>query len=248
MNNIILLIFTLLSFYSIGQSSSQIEVPHIGRKDSIIQHFAYSVSYNHHFRQANWVAYQLTKSELIKVIDRNNNFTTDPLISETDNLLDYKKSGYDRGHLAPAADMVFSETSMKESFYFSNISPQNPSFNRGIWNKLEEKTREWTQKYDSIFIVVGPVLTDSLKTIGVHKIAVPKYYFKVLLDKHINHEKAIAFLIPNEASDLPIEYFSISVNDLEKKLGFDFFPLLNDELENKIESIKCYECWEHKNH
>ena len=207
--------FFLIVNFVIGQSNVKLEIPLIGKKDTIVEHIAYSVSYNHLFRQANWGAYQLTKMETIKVIDRSDKFKPDPLIKGTDNAIDYKGSGYDRGHLAPSADMTFSKSTMEESFYFSNMSPQNPSFNRGIWNNLEEQVRVWAKEYDSLYIVVGPILNDSLPKIGVHKVAIPKYYFKVILDNRKGHQKAIGFIMENKNSTLPIQHFAVSIYNVE---------------------------------
>lgn len=243
MSRIVLYIFVIVCSNLLGQNNKNIEIPVSNKKDTIINHFAYSVSYNHKFRQANWVAYQLTKTELVKIVDRADKFIPDPLIKGTDNAIDYKGSGFDRGHLAPAADMRFCETAMKESFYFSNMTPQNPSFNRGIWNNLEEQTRIWTEKYDSLYIVVGPILTDSLIKIGIHQIAVPKYFFKVILDNRNQHPKAIAFLIQNEGSKEDLQKFVLSVDELEIISGFDFFSQLPNELENQIEKKSYFECW-----
>ncbi len=244
MNRILLYILIIISTNLVGQISKNIEIPISNKKDTITNHFAYSVSYNHKFRQANWVAYQLTKMELIKIVDRSDKFIPDPSIKGTDNAIDYKGSGFDRGHLAPAADMRFSETAMKESFYFSNMTPQNPSFNRGIWNSLEEKTRKWTEKYDSLYIVAGPILSDSLSKIGIHQIAIPKYFFKVILDNRNLHPKAIAFLILNEGSKEDLQKFVISIDELERISGYNFFSQLPDDIENQIEKKSCYECWE----
>lgn len=245
--------FVLLFFFhgyflvGFGQTNSKLEIPKFGKKDSIVEHLGYSVSYNSIYRQANWVAYQLTAIETIKVVDRNDKFKADPEILKTDNAKDYLKSGYDRGHLAPSADMTFSEITMLESFYFCNISPQTPSFNRGIWSELEDQTRSWAKLYDSIYIVVGPILKDSLPTIGIHKIPVPNQYFKVILDNHKNHEKMIAFIMDNKDSKLTLQKFVVTVDSVEKITGIDFFPLLIDTLETKLESTVFTEHWKWDN-
>ena len=243
------LLFFFLEYFLIGfgQTNSKLEIPQFGKKDTIVVHTGYSVSYNSIFRQANWVAYQLTAFETIKVVDRKDKFKADPKILKTDNAKDYLKSGYDRGHLAPSADMTFSEITMLESFYFSNISPQNPSFNRGIWNKLEDQTRSWAKLYDSIYIVVGPILEDSLSTIGIHQIPVPKRYYKVILDNHKNREKMIAFIIENKESKLTLQKFVVTVDSVETITGIDFFPLLVDSLETKLESEFHAEYWKWDN-
>jgi len=242
---ILLLLIFFQGFLQFGltQVHSKLEIPTYGKNDTIVQHTGYCVSYNHRYKQANWVAYQLTALETIKVVDRENKFKADPLILETNLAKDYLKSGYDRGHLAPSADMTYSRTTMLESFYYSNMSPQAPLFNRNIWNDLEELTRTWAKEYDSLYIVVGPVLGDSLSAIGPHKVAVPKYYYKVILDNQKNKEKAIAFIMKNEGSSLSLKTFVVSIDEIELLTGIDFFPKLENTLEKSLESKKCLECW-----
>ena len=97
---------------------------------------------------------------------------------------DYTKSGYDRGHMAPAADMKWSKQAMAESFYMSNICPQNPNLNRGDWNDLEEKSRQWAKKYGAVYIACGPVYDHGKpKRIGNNKVAVPDAFYKVKIGR-----------------------------------------------------------------
>jgi endonuclease G len=158
----------------------------------------------------------------------------DPLVStQTATNADYAKSGYDRGHLAPAADMSWSLQVMQESFYYSNMSPQLPGFNRGIWKKLEEKVRSWAVLYDTLYVVTGPILESGLPSIGPNKVSVPKAYFKALIAP--NQQKGIAFIMPNAKSDLELAFFSVSIDELEAKLHRDLFYQLNDQLEHQLE-------------
>lgn len=237
-----LLLFLPFSFL-FGQSTKGLEIPFFGLKDTITYHTGYSVSYNHQFRQANWVAYQLTKSETSMLFSRQNKFISDPLIKGTDNAKDYEKSGYDRGHLAPAADMGFSKKTMAQSFYFSNMSPQLPSFNRGIWKKLEEQTRNWAIEYDSLYIVVGPIFSKGMKRIGSHHVAVPTAYYKVILDGHKGKEKMIGFILKNESSSQPLSSYVVSIDRVEGVTGIDFFSLLDDSLENRLEGMVGLNFW-----
>ena len=120
--------------------SQKFELPKTLSGEQIIYHTGYTLSYNEKHEQANWVAYELTAQELAGTVKRKDSFKSDPMVkSESASLADYRKSGYDRGHLIPAADMKWSTTAMSESFYMSNMSPQSPSFNRGIWKKLESQ-------------------------------------------------------------------------------------------------------------
>lgn len=234
-----------IPFHKIKDSSlKNLEIPKTNSKDKIITHSGYSLLYNEIHEQADWVAYQLTKEETVKLYVRTNKFILDPKINTiTASDIDYKGSGYDRGHLAPASDMGWSSITMKESFYYSNMSPQNPSFNRGIWKKLEELVRTWAVENNNIYIVTGPVLKGELTSIGIDKISVPKYYYKVILDYSQPSIKGIGFVLPNAGSKEPLKNYAVTIDNVEKFTGIDFFPLLQDKQENLIESTLCIECW-----
>jgi len=225
----------------------KLEIPKNTSKEKVLFHTGYALLYNETHEQASWVAYELTKAETTKVYDRTDKFITDPMVktgSATDE--DYKDSGYDRGHLAPASDMGWSETTMRESFYYSNMSPQVPNFNRGIWKKLEELVRTWAIENEALYIVTGPVLTDDLSSIGPNKVSVPKYFYKVILDYKEPYGKGIGFILPNEGSKEPLENYAVSIDSVEKITGIDFFPLLEDEQEEGIEKTLCVTCWSWK--
>jgi endonuclease G len=234
-------------FYSFAQqksSSGKLEIPKTNPSDIIITHTGYSLLYNETHEQANWVAYELTKEETTKIVDRTNKFMVDPLVKTgTANDNDYAGSGYDKGHLAPAADMGWSSTTMTESFYYSNMSPQEPGFNRGVWKRLEELVRTWAIENNSIYIVTGPVLIAGLPTIGVNKVSVPKYFYKVILDYNEPSIKGIGFIMTNTSSGEPLQTFAVTIDSVENLTGIDFFPLLPDDQEKKIESTLCTSCW-----
>src|SRR5574343_292999 len=153
----------------------------------------------------------------------------------------YKKSGYNKGHLCPAGDRKSSYSAYKETFYTSNISPQLYEFNAGIWNRLEEKTRYWAEKYDGIYVITGGVLSNDLETIGKEEVSVPKYFYKILITK--DGTKMIGFLVPHEASEKPLYEFVVSVDEIEKRTGIDFFPKLDNNIEKTLESATEYKKW-----
>ena len=224
--------------------STRYELPAVKSSDRIIHHFGYSLLYNEAHEQASWVAYELTGAETNKLYERTDRFITDPLVSSgtaTDS--DYKNSGYDRGHLAPASDMGWSDVAMVESFYYSNMSPQLPGFNRGIWKSLEECVRTWAIDNESIYVVTGPVLTAGLSTIGSNKVSVPNYYYKVILDYREPGVKGIGFVLPNQSSSLGLQNFVVSIDSVEHLTGINFYPSLPDSLENAIEQQQCVSCW-----
>ncbi|KFF07046.1 DNA/RNA non-specific endonuclease [Flavobacterium reichenbachii] len=195
----------------------------------IVKHQYYTLSYNEKFEQAEWVAYELKKENLKNRNYRRPYFVEDPKVTTgSADWRNYKNSGYDKGHLCPAADMEFDEDAYNDTFYTSNISPQKHDFNSGIWNRLEQKTRYWAEKHNDIYIVTGGILKDSDKKIGTENVSVPKYFYKIVLAKSGNEHKAIAFLVPNEDSNKPIYDFIVPIETLEKMTGIDFFPNLKN--------------------
>ena len=250
---VITLFILVFSFRYIDQSQHKLsedslEIPLVLKGEKVIKHIGYSLVYSEEHEQAKWVAYVLNKKELSGTFPRSDNFNEDPAVSSGSACnSDYSKSGYDRGHLAPAADMKWSEKAMSESFYYSNMSPQLPAFNRGIWKILEEKVRDWALENDSILIVTGPILPSKnekkLATIGHNSVAVPKYYYKAILDFKKEKSKSIAFVLPNKGSKMPLKSFVVSIDSLEKLSKIDFFYKLDDKLETSIESKFCKECW-----
>ena len=206
--------------------------------DEIIRHTAFTLCYSEKQEQAKWVAYRLTDGMCNNNgEERTNNFRVDPDVKTKSAIPDdYKKSGYDRGHLCPAGDMGWSGQTMSESFLMSNMSPQLPGFNRGIWKNLEEDVRCWAIGNKEIYVVTAGVLEDNLTTIGMDKVAVPRYYYKVILDVHPPEYKAIGFVLPNAASKQSVFDYAVSVDSVEHLTGINFFPALPDSLENKLEA------------
>lgn len=209
-----------------------------------IEHSYYALSYIEAHEQAEWVAYELLKNNIGGKAKRTNNFRSDPLIvTGSADLLDYQGSGYDRGHLAPAADMAFSSSAMSESFFLSNMSPQDPSFNRGVWKRLEEQVRTWAVENEHLYVITGPVLSESVKNIGPNKVTVPSHFYKVILDYKAPEIKAIALVLPNEKSQEHLSSYAVTIDYLEKLTGIDFFPSLPDDMEMMLESRKDVSRW-----
>lgn len=206
---------------------------------AVVNHQYYSLSYVEKHEQPEWVAYYISKKRLNnKRAERARWFEEDPLVKTgSAGFKDYKGSGYDKGHMAPAADMAFSKEAMKECFYLSNMSPQVHNFNGGIWRELEELGRDWGRMYNKLYVVTGPIFKDNLGVIGrKNKVTVPGYYYKIFMDLEGNDKKAIAFVMPNKVSNKPVDAFITTIDDVEEMTGIDFFPDLDDELEEKLES------------
>lgn len=221
------------------EQTTLVQIPRIedSRPQQIIKHVGYSVSHNPVWNIPNWVAYSLTKEETSGAYPREDSFYPDPMVTgEPVVHKDYTHSGYDRGHMAPAADMKWSEQAMRECFYMTNVCPQNQNLNRGDWNDLEELARDWARKYGEIYIVCGPLVSQNYRTIRQNKnIAIPNAFFKVFLRQTDISWTAIGFVMPNQASNRPLMTYMVSIDEVEQLSGIDFFYNLPDEIEEKIE-------------
>ena len=123
-----------------------------------------------------------------------------------------------------------------------NICPQNPNLNRGDWNDLEEKSRQWAKKYGAVYIACGPIYdTKRPKRIGNNKVAVPHAFYKVILINDKKNPQAIGFIFPNSAGHKPLKKYIVTVDSVEKRTNIDFFPALPDEVENRIEAERVQE-------
>lgn len=214
------------------------------RPEQIIIHAGYTVSYNPEWHIPNWVSYELTRDETEGKLDRSDDFEVDPKVKGVcPSNEDYKRSGYDRGHMAPAADMKWNSTVMKECFYYSNMCPQKHSLNAGRWKTLEEKVRDWAQQDSAIVIVCGPIVDKGYNTIGNARVAVPQRFFKVILAPFLKKPRAIGFIMKNEKEELPLSSYAVSVDRVEKITGLDFFSALPDDVENSIESSNSTYGW-----
>jgi endonuclease G, mitochondrial len=203
----------------------------------IIKHKYYNASYSEDDEQSEWVAYKISRNNYNKNIARTNDFRADKSVkTKSASLTDYRGSGYDRGHLAPARAMSYNHASMSESFYLSNMSPQKPSFNRGIWKTLEGKVEYWSNFRDSIYVVSGPILDNPIGSIGENKITVPRAFYKTLISFKNMKMQGIAFIIPNEKSKKSIYSYATSIDEVEKITGIDFYHKMDSIMQERIES------------
>lgn len=240
---VILCVFLFFSNFSFSQFDYYLPKD---TADQFIEHSFYSLAYSFDYKQAKWLGYKLTYSMLLnKNANRKNKFKPDPKVKKGSAMnSDYLKSGYDKGHMCPAADMSFNQNAMDETFYLSNISPQNPKLNRGKWKDLEELTRKWISKTDTAyFIITGPIFSDTSKTIGLNKVVVPDFYFKIVFDFTLPEIKMIAFIMPNTFCSESIKNYIVSVDDIENVTGIDFFPLLDKNIQEKLESKSNLNMW-----
>ncbi|MFD2572985.1 DNA/RNA non-specific endonuclease [Spirosoma soli] len=207
--------------------------------DEIVRHEGYTLRFRDEYKEADWVAYPLLPEEINGDTDREGSrFVPDPAVRSGSALpADYTRSGYDRGHLAPAGDFKFSRRMMQETFFMSNMTPQVPEFNRGIWKELEDQIRRWALRDNGLYVITGPVLKPGLPTIGrTNEVSVPQKFYKVVLYCNRPEIRMIGFLLNNKGSDSSLKQFVVPVDQIEQLTGIDFFPKLPDDLERKLES------------
>lgn len=231
---------------------------HSNAKGKTYRHTNYTLSYCEEDEQAEWVGYELTYSESNGKLQRNDLFTEDPdITTRSAQPYEYRDSGYDRGHLAPSADMRFDETAMNECFYMSIVSPQKKEFNAGIWNDLEMQTRSWARHFSKVYVVSGPILnikqkrklvyTDKWGKKETSKITIPEKFYKIIFDySKPGKEKMIAFCLPNEECQGSFFDYAVTVDKIEEMTGIDFFCNLPNEVQAKYESEIDIDKWKPK--
>ncbi len=214
-----------------------LEVPVHSKDDKIFKRTGYYVLFDSVKRVPKWVAYKLDKNTSTnKAVPRTDNFRLDVDIENCPNPKDYdfKKNGYDRGHLAPAEDMRWSKAAMDDSFLMSNMTPQSAMLNRNKWRMLEDSIRKRSGVVDAVYVVTGPVLSEPCLKYIAKDICVSENHFKVVLEKRDTTYTAIGYVMPQNPTKRPEEY-ATSVAEVEKLTGFDFFAELPDEIEREAE-------------
>jgi endonuclease G len=227
----------------------------------LVKHSALALGYAEKHEQAAWVMHMVIPEVEFANVSRTNDFRIDTLVDngsaeETDYFLKsvaadgelvYDGFGYDRGHLAPSADFRWSQKALSESYFYSNMSPQKPGFNRERWAELESWIRTYVIDFkESVFVVTGPILNDDLKQQGSNKVSIPEQYYKIILDLEGDEKKAIAFLMPNDYCAYPVSGYVTSIDEIEKLSGLDFFNSLDDAEESRLEAMNTLAGWVHE--
>ena len=224
---------------------TMMELPAVGGNELVIEHKGYTVNYNRTLRIPNWVAYELTDEETRGESQRSDRmFRKDPELKGTQAMReDYSGSGWTKGHMAPAADFRWDDDAMDETFYLSNVCPQSEELNSGDWEYLERQVRNWARRYGKAWVVSGPIVGADYETIGERDVAVPESFFKAVLVHDGISYSSIAFIMGNDAERYYLRDCAVSINELEKKTGFDFFPALDDSFEEEVESDVDLQVW-----
>lgn len=219
MRNLLTILFGLLFTINLNAQLPRL----ISLDDQVVKRNGFTLSYNESHEQPNWVFYKLTPEDVkCDNAKRKNNFKVDyDIPSESAKLSDYKGSGYDRGHLKPAGDATCSQELMDETFLMSNMSPQTPSFNRGMWKTLEGYVRTLAESNDSIYVYTGGVLKDGLRKIG-DGVSVPATFYKVIYEFKDGKMTTLCFLLPNKKIDGVLFMYKVTLREVENVTNIDF--------------------------
>ena len=226
---------------------SGLELPVVTPQDQLVAYQGYVSSYNTQTLIPNWVAYELTdvetygdatRQDILFSMDRS--FKGKQAMRE-----DYAGSGWTKGHMAPAGDFSWSQDAMEESFYFMNVCPQREELNKKDWQYLEKQVRRWAREFGKVWVITGPIVGDNrYGTIGANHVVVPDAFFKAVLAQDGLGYQAIGFIMQNDDKRYFLEKCAYSIDELERRTGMDFFPLLPDELENAAEASYDLAFWD----
>lgn len=205
--------------------------------EQILRRTSYIVSYNKETKNPNWVAWKLTAEHTDGVYPRLKNFHEESEVLEPRATpQDYRGSGWSRGHMCPAGDNKWSREAMYDSFSLVNVCPQNSKLNSGVWNCIETDCRRWARQYGEVYIVCGPVFMNKKhETIGPNVVMVPEAFFKVVLCL-MGDPKALGIVVRNTEGTKKKDLYYNTVDQVEQITGYDFFPSLPDDIENKVEA------------
>ena len=233
-------------------SINRLEIPVLTRKREEIrlERLGYSLSYNPHYKTPNWVAWELNAEKLADRVSRAAHFYPDPDLppAQAVETRDYSNSGWDRGHMCPAADNKWDAQAMRESFYMTNICPQHHNLNRGDWKELEDNCRRWVEETGGpVYIACGPVFYGKAapRFIGKeHRVQVPDAFFKVVLAGLAEgRPRAVGFLFKNTSGNRRLDSYVNTVDEVERITGYDFFATLPDSVEQRVEAAYRLSDW-----
>ena len=226
-----------------GRDSLMTVAVPVGMSDTLLRYEAFDVHFNGNRGIANCASYELIVNELNGTSERSGEFMPDPGVKGCPTPADYAGSGMDRGHLVPTADLKWNEETMRQSFLLTNVCPMHKALNEGGWTKLEEKVREWTARDSVLLVFTGPVVSEGDTTLASGRVTVPSAYYKVIIAPCVRPKRAIAFIYPNGHSGGRLQQYAVSVDEVERRTGLDFFPTLPDEEQQRLEGDVHLDAW-----
>jgi endonuclease G len=226
----------------------------------IVKHSGYAIGFDCENKMPAWTFHVVTPDITFGNVSRTNDFRPDTTIScgssderdyftrelRKDSTEIFKGFGFDRGHLVPSADFKWSPIGLSETYFYSNMTPQRPQFNRESWAEIEGLVRKIVDaEKKTLYVLTAPIITESLKTVenSVHQIKIPDWHYKVVADLSMDSPRGMAFLMPNRKCENRPSAYVVSIDSIEKLTGLDFFPNLSDSMELKIESRADFNDW-----
>ena len=239
---------------------NQIGIPLSQSPLDIAEHSAMILGFDCDSKLAAWSFHVLSPDVLVGGVSRTNDFRKDSLIEcgdgieqdyftkklQEDGTYKFENFGFDRGHLAPSADFRWSQKALSESYFYSNMTPQRPGFNRESWAEVEDLMRRIIANTPKpYYIVTGPVLEKSLPKVekGQNHLPIPAFHYKIIADVSAENPKGMAFLMPNKKCDLPPSAYVVTIDSIEKLTGLDFFSKIDVTNAQKIESKADFSLW-----
>lgn len=250
----------LLKHQAIREALHKVGHPTSNLPLEVVEHAAMAIGFDNEYKMARWVFHQLLPDVSFGNLGRSNDFRPDPKLTkgcaveadyfikipQPDGKIRYKGFGFDRGHLAPSADFRWSAIALSESYYYSNMTPQRPGFNRESWAEVEDLLRTIVDNEGkSFYVVTGPVLHPGLPSIpeSVNKLKIPELHYKIIIDTSDESPRGLAFLMPNKKCEYPPASYVVRIDSIEKLTGLDFFPKLSPYKERIIEGQSRFSAW-----
>ncbi len=205
----------------------------------IVDHSFFRICYDTSLKAPVWAEYELRPGRLAAAAPRRPSFRVDPSASfPTASNAGFRGSGYSRGHLVPAADFAWSVEAYRATFFLTNVIAQNQSVNAGRWRSLESAVRRIAANADSVLVFSGPLFdSKTIEFLQPGGVAVPTHTYKVLLAVQAGRRTMFAAIIPNDRNPpQPLNFFTVTVDEVERRTGFDFFSFLEDVEETTLES------------
>jgi len=238
------LLLISLSFVGISlQAQEAYEIASAMPRELPVKHTHFTLSYNEGNELPSWAAYALTPEMARASGTIKDKYAEDPLVSTgSSSVKDYRDAGFVMGQLVPTEDMLLDLKTAPETYLMSNIVPHKVGFNKYLWTGLANLAREWAKEGNTLYIAAGPVLADGpFGSFGENKVAIPLRYYKVIMD--LNGERAIGFIFRVNTSSGTLTSYAVTVDEVEKATGIDFFINVQDDMEQRLESTLDLKQW-----
>lgn len=226
----------------------------------IVKHSAYAIGFDCEYKMPAWTFHVVTPDITFGNVSRTNDFRPDSSVScgssndsdyftrevNPDGKVNFLGYGFDRGHLVPSADFKWSPTGLSETYFYSNMTPQRPQFNRESWAEIEGLVRKLVDaEKKTLYVLTAPIFSKDMKTVerSVHQVKIPDWHYKIVADLSLDTPRGMAFLMPNRKCEGRPSSYVVSIDSIEKLTGLDFFPKLSESMQQSIEGKADFNAW-----